>query len=414
MEYFVEKGTSHHEVMQTIYMKYGEQAKVMHHRQVRIPGFLGIFSREGVEVTGYLAKDPIKRQRLNIDEEKRRILSMAGERSQEKKSSEGTDGGQKALQTILDEVKSLKEELKTSQRPLPASREHPTIEHIEKLLLENDFNPQYTKGMIARITRTFSMEDLKDSEAVEQQVLIWIGEDIDLHPPHTLQKPEVFILVGPTGVGKTTTIAKMAAMYGLGGGVDQKGAVKVRILTIDNYRIGARQQIETYGDIMGIPVNSIESKEEMKKYLAMYQDADIIFVDTIGKSPRDFERLGKMRALLDGCGASSSVHLAMSATTKTTDMAEILRQFEPFGYKSVVLTKLDETIRIGNIISVLHQNRKQLSFVTYGQKVPQDIERATVPFLLKHVSGIAADRGKVFQHFSRDAADSTFEGEIDG
>ncbi len=408
MEYFVEKGHGYHEVMQAIYHKYGESAKVMHHRNIRIPGFLGLFSRDGVEVTGYLAKEPLKRRRIDIEEEKRKILSSVGEKTAEK-SKESGDAA--ALQSILQEVKSLKEQM-TSRSAEKQAADHPTIERIEELLLENDFSPKYVRAMIERVTRTFSMEDLKDSEMIEQQVLIWIGESVDIYPRQRMAKPEVFILVGPTGVGKTTTIAKLSAMYGLGRGVNQQGPAKVRILTIDNYRIGARQQMETYGDIMGIPVNSVESKDEMKKYLTMYQDADIIFVDTIGKSPRDFERLGKMRALLDGCGAASSVHLGMSATTKTSDMLEIIRQFEPFGYKSVILTKLDETTRIGNIISVLHDSRKQLSFVTYGQKVPQDIERASIPFLLKHISGFTADRGTVFQHFSEDKI--THEGELHG
>ena len=414
MEYFVEKGHGYHEVMQSIYQKYGESAKVMHHRNIRIPGFMGLFSRDGVEVTGYLSKEPLSRRRIDIDEEKRKILTAVGERSEKAAADKPREpnGDSGALQTILEEVKSLKEQLST-RSPEPQVAEHPTIERIENLLIENDFSPRYIRSMIERVTRTFSIEDLKDETTVEQQVMTWIGEGIDIYPRQRMSRPEVFILVGPTGVGKTTTIAKLAAMYGLGRDENQPRPATVRILTIDNYRIGARQQMETYGDIMGIPVNSVENKDEMKKYLTMYQDADIIFVDTIGKSPRDFERLGKMRALLDGCGASSSVHLGMSATTKTSDMHEILRQFEPFGYKSVVLTKLDETTRVGNIISVLHESRKQLSFVTYGQKVPQDIERATIPFLLKHVNGFTADRNPVYQHFSEHEI-TAIQGELHG
>ncbi len=408
MEYFVEKGLSHTEVMQTIYRKYGDKAKVMHHRDVRIPGFLGIFSREGVEVTGYLTKEPIRRPRMDFDEEKRRLLAAAGERTSSRQASNEPAVDPQALQTILTEVQSIKQQLGSNA---PAAALHPGVQRIKDLLMENDFNPGYIEMILERVNRTFSMEDLKDEDAIEEQVLTWIGESVEVYPPQKVQRPEIFILVGPTGVGKTTTIAKLAAMYGLGR-TDQRKA-SVRILTIDNYRIGARQQMETYGDIMGIPVDSIESKEEMRKHISMYQDADIIFVDTIGKSPRDFERLGKMRALLDACGTRSSVHLGISATIKTSDMQEVLRQFEPFGYKSVVLTKLDETTKIGNIISVLHESRKQLSFVTYGQKVPQDIERASIPFLLKHISGFQGDRGKVYEHFA-DNADTTFEGEIHG
>jgi len=173
----------------------------------------------------------------------------------------------------------------------------------------------------------------------------------------------------------------------------------VRILTIDNYRIGAKQQIEIYGEIMGIPVAFAESPQDFKKYLDLYHDVDLVFVDTIGKSPKDFAKLGEMRELLRESGTGSSVHLALSATTKTSDIYEILRQFEPFNYQSVVLTKLDETTRIGNVVSVLFEKQKSISFVTDGQGVPQDIARASVVKLLTNLEGFRISRDHVEARF---------------
>ena len=241
------------------------------------------------------------------------------------------------------------------------------------------------------------MEQLQDRELVHDRVLGWIGESIRLHEPRATGKPEVFVLVGPTGVGKTTTIAKLAAMYGLSraGGRTRD----IRVLTIDNYRIGARQQIETYGQIMDIPVSFVESPEDMRKYLALYQTADMIFVDTIGKSPRDFRKLAEMNELLSACGSRARVHLAVSATPKTCDVMESVTQFEPFKYEAVVVTKLDETTRAGNIISVLAEREKPISFLTDGQRVPQDIERATVLRLLMNLEGFAVSRAKLEKRF---------------
>jgi flagellar biosynthesis protein FlhF len=186
-------------------------------------------------------------------------------------------------------------------------------------------------------------------------------------------------------------------MYGLDR--DASKSRDIRVLTIDNYRIGARQQIETYGQIMDIPVSFVESAEEMRKHLALYQNADMIFVDTIGKSPRDFRRLGEMNELLSMCGSRARVHLAVSATTKTADVEEIATQFEPFKYEAVVLTKLDETTRAGNIISVLASREKPISFITDGQRVPQDIERATVVRLLMHLEGFGVPRSAIERRF---------------
>jgi len=146
---------------------------------------------------------------------------------------------------------------------------------------------------------------------------------------------------------------------------------------------------------MGVPVSCVETAEDLKKTLALHSDADLVLVDTIGKSPRDAVRLAEMQRLVAACGPQAEVHLAVTATMKTSDMAETLRQFEPFGYRAVVLTKLDETNRVGNAISVLAERRKALSYVTTGQRVPQDIERAAVPALLTRLEGFRIDRARL-------------------
>ena len=156
--------------------------------------------------------------------------------------------------------------------------------------------------------------------------------------------PKILIIVGPTGVGKTTTIAKLAAIYGLENGT------QVRLVTIDNYKIAAKKQIETYADIMQIPVSFTESKEDLEKIIRLYQDVNVILIDTIGKSPFDYDKLAEMQSILGACGSKSEIHLAISATTKIADIEEIMHQFEPFKYKAVIITKIDETSKIGNVI----------------------------------------------------------------
>ncbi len=425
MEYFVEQASTHREAQEKIRLKYGDHARIMHHRSVRMGGFLGLFSREGVEVTGYFSSEPRRTggaaasnvspslaasaqssaptaqtsgsaalrsasdespapgstggSARTLEEEKKRLLEVMR-------------GGDRTLDTVLLELRSLRESI-DGGRDDP----HPTISEIRIRLEENGFAPSYVRAMIDRLRRELSVDELADREGVHGRVIEWIGESISIHEPRSSGKPEIFVLVGPTGVGKTTTIAKLAAMYGL----DRGGRGRdIRILTIDNYRIGARQQIETYGQIMDVPVSFVESADDMRKYLALYQDADIIFVDTIGKSPRDFRKLGEMNELLTMCGGRARVHLAISATTKTCDVAEIATQFEPFKYEAVVVTKMDETTRAGNIISVLAERQKPISFITDGQRVPQDIERATRIRLLMQLEGFTVSRTALEKRFA--------------
>ncbi len=405
MEYFVEQASTHREAEEKIRLKYGEHARIMHHRSVRLGGIFGLFSREGVEVTGYFSHEPRRKTAgpsspplpahtqtadpttdgsggapgRSLEDEKKRLLELMR-------------GGDKTMETVLLELRSLRESIDGGKED-----PHPTITEIRSRLEDNDFAPGYVRAMIERLKRELSLDELADREAVHRTVVEWIGESIRVHEPRSSGKPEIFVLVGPTGVGKTTTIAKLAAMYGLERG--GKGR-DIRILTIDNYRIGARQQIETYGQIMDVPVSFVESADDMRKYLALYQDADIIFVDTIGKSPRDFRKLGEMNELLAMCGGRARVHLAISATTKTCDVAEITTQFEPFKYEAVVVTKMDETTRAGNIISVLAERAKPISFITDGQRVPQDIERATRIRLLMQLEGFLVSRTALEKRFA--------------
>lgn len=385
MEYFVEQASTHREAELKVRTKYGEQARITHHRTVRVGGFLGLFSREGVEVTGYLSADPPKRRSAvqvprDLEEEKRKLLGLAK--------------GDRSMEAVLAELRSLKGLVTSGGRQ---GEEHPTLAEIRRLLEENDFTRSYTEAILSRARSELSMAQLEDQDEVRALVMQWIGEGLSIYAPSNGSSPEISILVGPTGVGKTTTIAKLAAMHGLSRGQIQ--GKNIRILTIDNYRIGARQQIETYGEIMGISVAVVESSEDMRKFLALYSDAQMIFVDTIGKSPRDFRKLGEMNELLSMCGSRRHVHLAVSATTKSVDLEETLRQFEPFKYESVVVTKLDETSRAGGVISVLSEHKKPISFVTDGQRVPQDIERANVKRLLLSLEGFDVPRARIERTF---------------
>lgn len=380
MEYFTETAPTHREVLEKINLKYGGKAKILSHRTVRIGGFLGLFTREGVEISGYIAQDIGRKPRIKLEDEKKKILDTV--------RSENT------LVKVLEEVKSLKEHIESGNGESKAP--HGSIEKIATLLSENEFSFNYIKMISDRLKSSLTVDELEDYDFVQDKVVEWIGESI-LLDNQGFNSSKVVILVGPTGVGKTTTIAKLAAIHGIG--TEGRKAKTVRMLTIDNYRIGAQKQIETYGEIMDIPVAVVETYMELQQKINLFSDAELILVDTIGKSPKDYQQLAEMRKVLDACGSYSEVYLAMSATTKVSDVKELLQQFEPFNYRSVILTKLDETMRIGNIVSVLYEKRKTLTYITDGQIVPQDIERASVMRLLKNLEGFNLNKNKLYVKF---------------
>jgi flagellar biosynthesis protein FlhF len=382
MQYFTVQARSDREALEKMKAAYGEEARILTHRTVRRGGLAGLFGGEGVELTGYLSEDGARRRRpTDTEEEKKKILENVRR--------------EQTLQVLLKEIQGLRESLQ-ARGAGDGERAHPTLERIDELLSANEFTAEFSAAIRERIRTTFPIGELDSFGRVQNAVVEWIGERIAIDPPPAPGpgKPCVVVLVGPTGVGKTTTVAKLAAVYGIG--TARSAARKVRIVTIDNYRIAAKQQIETYAEIMRIPVSLVESAADLEKAMALAQEADLVLVDTIGRSPRDLDKLAEMKGILDGIAAPlKRTYLALSATTKASDVDEVLRQYEPFGYRAVVLTKLDETLRIGAVVSALARRGKPVAWLCDGQGVPQDIAEASVPRLLMNMEGFRIDRGAV-------------------
>ena len=182
--------------------------------------------------------------------------------------------------------------------------------------------------------------------------------------------PRTIALVGPTGVGKTTTTAKLAAMYALNRGN------KVALVTMDIFRVGAVEQLKTYSRIMGIPLEVASTPKELEKAVEKHSACDLIFIDTAGRSHKDKEKLEEMRNFLEN-KIPIEVYLCLSATTKDRELEEILNRFSIFQVSKVVFTKIDESESLGNMINLLMKDNLQVAYFTTGQRVPEDIEVAT-------------------------------------
>ena len=173
-------------------------------------------------------------------------------------------------------------------------------------------------------------------------------------------------LVGPTGVGKTTTIAKLAADYLLQGGQS------VALVTIDTYRIAAVEQLKVYGEIMNVPVEVVVRPEQMEQVFARHRDKDLILIDTAGRSPKDDVSLRELGEFLHPDYAIEN-HLVLSATTRERDLGEVIRRFQGLGLKSLLFTKLDECESLGALINVPTRHNFPISYLGNGQRVPEDL-----------------------------------------
>ena len=207
--------------------------------------------------------------------------------------------------------------------------------------------------------RTHSALLRATGKVVQRLIASPLGQD-------DLPANRVVAFVGPTGVGKTTTVAKLAARLAL------KKRKKVVLMTLDGYRIGAVEQLRTYAGLMGIPFRFVSRVSDLPKAIGEHSQRDYILIDTTGRGPRDLDAVQDLTAFL-GREGQAERHLVLSATTKSSDLEAIVDHFEVCKPDHLLFTKLDETATLGPILNELVRSRKSLSYYTDGQSVPEDL-----------------------------------------
>lgn len=199
-----------------------------------------------------------------------------------------------------------------------------------------------------------------------------IGDLVQVSGPATTPAPggRKVALVGPTGVGKTTTIAKLAADYLL---ADRSR--RLALVTVDIYRIAAAEQLRVYGEIMNVPVDVVLSPEELAQAFDRHRDKDLVLIDTAGRSPRDEAAIGEMARFL-GPGSGVENHLVLAAPTREREMLAALDRFSRLPLHSLIFSKVDECEQLGHLLNVHLKSRVPVSYLTNGQRVPEDLTLA--------------------------------------
>lgn len=216
----------------------------------------------------------------------------------------------------------------------------------------------------------FMPEDIADGEAWDCALELLAGQ-LTTTNDDLMRRGGVVALVGPTGVGKTTTVAKLAAQFARLHGADQ-----VALITTDTFRIGAFEQLATFGRIIGCPVKQAKDHEELAILLTQLQQRKLILIDTAGMSQRDVRLAEKLSALMHNSRVKIRSYLVLSATSQARVMQETVEHFKRISLSGCIFTKLDECLSLGEIINIAIQNALPVSYLTNGQRVPEDIEAA--------------------------------------
>ena len=283
------------------------------------------------------------------------------------------------------DINSLVEDLCHQGGKSPQSELPESLFHLFTDLIDAEVSEELARELVNKVKSSSSGGDLDDPVLMKARIARMIEDEIRTCGPiqTTPREPRLVSLVGPTGVGKTTTIAKLAANFHL------REKRRVGLITVDTYRIAAVEQLRTYADIIDLPMEVVSTPKEMRGAVERLSHLDLVLMDTAGRSPRDEVRIQELRSMLTEA-QPDEVHLVLSAVTSVQGLKKTVERFENVGVTSLLLTKLDEATGLGNLLPLMRSCSLPISYVTNGQNVPEDIEAAHCRKLARIVLGMEA------------------------
>ncbi|MFH0974634.1 MAG: flagellar biosynthesis protein FlhF [Spirochaetota bacterium] len=294
--------------------------------------------------------------------------SSSGSIPDEKESNSDIKRFEKEFDEIKSTLKKLLDESNGKRMVFSQTQEDDeVVKPYVNMLKDNDFDYDERTFIIEEIKRTISPEDMKDKYKIEKSLKDLLKNKIITNGPIKKGiKKKVIMFIGPTGVGKTTTMAKLGAIYAL------REDYKVAFVTIDTYRIAATEQLKKYAGIMKIPIHVVNDQKSFKDVINN-EKSEIILVDTSGRSHKNDLKISEMKTYADMVEHDFEKILCVSANTKKNDLRDIFKSFAKINFNSVIITKVDESSYIGSVIDIADKFKKPISYYTNGQEVPNDI-----------------------------------------
>jgi flagellar biosynthesis protein FlhF len=372
----------------------GKDAIVMNIKTIAPKGIYKLFRKPSVEITAAVddavsykndkpKEELLRKPRMNFNpdiiyEDRVKPAGLSGKET----SGEPSAIEQKLnnLQNLLEKQLNTKE---TEEREEPkaaaeANKNLACVQLVYNQLVSNEVDEIYANQIISEIDGTFRSDASIDKilASIYQKLVLKLGQ------PKTIELgekgPKFVFFIGPTGVGKTTTIAKIASKYKM------EQNAKIVFLTADTYRIAAVEQLRTYANILGIPIEVIYTEEDLEQAEEKYADYDIVFVDTAGRSHRNKEQRDDIERLLNIIPEEKKeIYLVLSATTKYRDLIKMTEVYSDITSYNLIFTKLDETGSVGNLLNIRMLTNAPLSYVTFGQNVPDDISKIDAQSIAK-------------------------------
>ena len=368
--------------MKLVRSELGNDAIILNSRVIQTGGFLGLFKRRGIEVVAALDSPSTQTVNSVIKENQyqdNESTPLIKETMKEQKSI--PDRNQKVsigLQEELDELKTLIKSTNFNHHnhvnhekldgiPLPS-----TILKVKQMLVKQELSNLVIDDLINRLMEEWYKQGRNLSyEEVVQFAKKLLIEQINGIPFGGITFNKKYInVVGPTGVGKTTTLAKIASLCIL------TYKKKIAFITTDTYRIGAIEQLKTYANILNVSVEVCYNSEDFQLATQKYASYDLVFIDTAGRNFRNAKYVEDLKNMID-FNQDIETYLVLSLTSKQIDIEEIIKQFSAIHIDKFIFTKADETATYGSMYNIIHRENKGVAYITNGQDVPDDLVMVT-------------------------------------
>lgn len=346
-------GRTNHEAMLKLKKELGEDAVILHTRKIKTKGLLGFFKKPLIEIVAAREEKEFKdnNKSKNINNNKAVFK-------------------QNDINILNNEINKLRKTIETHIIPDDVENENKldyNLIYLKDILINNGVTEEYSLQIINDIKSRFNIKkyDKKDLISIlKESIKSILGEpnSIDIN-----DKKKIIFFVGTTGVGKTTTLAKIAAKLSLDHDED------LGLITSDTYRIAAVEQLKTYSEILNLPLEIIYNTEDIYIPMSKFKDKDIILVDTAGRSHKDYEKIDEIEKMIDLIN-NKEVYLVLSINTDFNSMKSIIDNYCNINGLKIIFTKIDEAEKIGNILNAKLYSNYPIAYITNGQNVPEDIE----------------------------------------
>lgn len=353
------------EAMKKVKNDLGDDAVVVSSKVIYTKGFLGLFKKKQFEVLAGVDAVEVADTRPDLDVfEKQRDFEEKYALSQQNE----------AIQKQLNELKKMIKQTSVQQtvNHIPAII-HPIYMHLQK----QELNEELITEICDELFDIVRNEPVTTYEQLLMHAQESMYKKLSKYPMGGVNFERKFVnILGPTGVGKTTTIAKIAARAVL------EKKKKVAFITTDTYRIGAIEQLKTYANLLHAPVEVVYTKEDYERAIKQFSGHDLVLIDTAGRNYKEAKFIADLEELID-TKQNVQNYLVLALTAKQLDMAMIIEQFSTFDIQQVIFTKMDETNTIGSMVNLMVKYNKGLAYYTDGQEVPENIEEGSVSKLVE-------------------------------